>query len=314
VFSASSGGVLAWQSGEAGQRLQRLVWRDRGGEEQGTIGEPADFGDVRLSPRGDYAVATLYDERSGRQDLWVYELARGLGSRFTFDDAEDTAPAWSPEGDRIAFASNRTGVFDLYVKSVGGAGEETLLYSSGVEKNPVSWHPDGDVLVFDQRGEDTGWDIWTLDLSGDEPRAQPFLETPFLEYWGEFSPDGRWVLYGSNESGEFHVYIRPWPGPGRQWQVSTAPGSWPRWSRGGREVVYEGEDGTILAAPVEVHGESLVVGTPVELFKGPGPSDTTPFAVSSDGKRLLLHEPIEKPKAAPPLSVLVNWQAFLRDR
>jgi hypothetical protein len=313
VFSASPAGVLAWQSGEAGQRLQRLVWRDREGKEIGTAGEPADFGDVVLSPTGDYAVATLFDERSGRQDLWVYELARGLGSRFTFDDAEDTVPVWSPHGDRIAFASNRAGEFDLYVKDVGGASEETLLYASDAEKNPMGWHPDGDVLMFAQRGEETGWDLWTLDLAG-EPKAQPFLQTPFLEYGGAFSPDGRWVLYGSNESGEFQVYVRPWPGPGRQWQVSSAAAAWPRWSRGGREIVYEAMDGTVLSAPVEVRGGSLVVGSPVELFKGPGPSEWFRFDLSSDGQRVLLYEPVEKPKAAPPLSILVNWRAALERR
>jgi Tol biopolymer transport system component len=258
-------------------------------------------------------VATVYDPRSGRQDLWVYEMARGLGTRFTFDDSEDTGGLWSPDGETLAFASNRNGRFAIYRKAVAGTSEEELVFEQERDTFPTSWHPEAPVLALSQRGEESGFDITLLPLT-DGGEAQPFLMTSFNEYGAVFSPDGRWIAYGSNESGDFHVYVQPYPGPGRKWQVSTEPGAWPLWSPGGREILYQGVDGTVLSTPIEVQGENLVVGATQPLFRTAPLSDDYRFAVSADAERFLVFEPAERAEGAsepPPLSVMVNWPATL---
>jgi hypothetical protein len=313
VFSVSPAGVLAWQARGGGEVARRLVWRDRQGEELGTVGEPARIAGISLSPKGDQAVATVFDPRSGRRDLWLYEMVRGLGSRFTFDAADDTGGVWSPDGESLVFSSFRDGVFDLYHKSLDGSTEEELLYSNELNKHADGWHPDGQTLAFRQRSEKGDFDILLLPLSGD-PAPRPFVQTPFFEYGAVFSPDGRWVAYHSNESGAVHVYVQPFPGPGRKWQVSTVPGLWPRWRRDGREILYQATDGAVMAAPIETRGETLVVGAEVELFKSPGAPSLRRFDLSPDGQRLLLIEPEEREDMTSPISVLVNWPAVLAER
>jgi Tol biopolymer transport system component len=289
------------------------VWRDREGNELGELGDPADYLDVQLSPDGEHAVVAIPDTRLGTQDLWIYEIKRGLRSRFTFDDGEDSSPTWSPKADRIAFSSNRRGQSDLYLKVLGGATEEELLLESDDEVYPGEWHPDGSVLSTWRRSQDTSWDIWMLEVDG-ERQARPFLQTPFVEGGASFSPDGRWVAYFSNESGRFEVYVRPFPGPGRQWQVSTEGGAWPHWTRGGREIVYQGAEGELTAVPVEVRGDTLVVGAVEPLFKIRPAGPEVHFDVTADGQRFLVREPVAEQVTAPPLSVLVNWPAALERR
>jgi Tol biopolymer transport system component len=313
VFSVSPSGVMAWQEGGGPGVGEKLVWRDRKGAELGVLGDPAPYFDVRLSPDGEHAVVTIPDTRLGTADLWVYEIARGLRSRFTFDDGEDSSPAWSPEGDQIAFSSNRRGQYDLYLKALGGATEEELLYESDAEVYPAEWHPNGSVLSIWKRSQGTGWDIWMLPLDGErEPR--PFLETPFVEGGARFSPDGRWVAYYSNESGTYEVYVRPFPGPGRQWQISAGGGAWPHWTRGGREIVYQGEDGDMMAAPVEVRGDTLLVGAVEPMFATRPPGPEVHFDATADGERFLVRELVSEQAAPQPLSVLVNWPATLDRR
>jgi hypothetical protein len=178
---------------------------------------------------------------------------------------------------------------------------------------PAEWHPDGSVLSIWKRTQDTSWDIWMLPLDG-EGQPRPFLETPFVEGGARFSPDGRWVAYFSNESGDFEVYVRPYPGPGRQWQVSPGGGAWPHWTRDGREIVYQGSDGELTAAPVEVRGETLIVGEVEPLFRIRPHSPDIHFDATADGQRFLVREPLTEQPAPRPLSVLVNWPATLDRR
>jgi Tol biopolymer transport system component len=313
VFSVSPGGVMAWQEGGGPGAGEKLVWRDREGAELETLGDPAPYLGVRLSPDGEHAIVSIADTQLGTTDLWVYDVKRGLRSRFTFDDAEDDSPAWSPDGDRVAFASNRRGQFDVYVKSLGGPGEEELLYESEEEAYPSEWHPDGSVLALWVRSRETSWDIWVLPLDG-ERTPGPFLETPFIEGGAAFSPDGRWLAYFSDESGRFEVYVRPFRGPGRQWQVSSEGGAWPHWTRGGREIVYHGLDGRVVAAPVEVRGDSLIIGAVEALFETRPAGPEVLFDVTTDGRRFLNRELVAEQTDPRPLSVLVSWPAALERR
>ena len=223
-FSASHNGVLAFRSGEAGGG--RLVWVDRKGEKAEAVGDPADIGDFDLSPDGRWLALTMAQGSSAADDIWVRDLVRGVTSRFTFNDDGDRSPVWSPQGDRIAYGTQKDGEWDLAVKAVGGTGEAEMLLEAEGRQQPSSWSPDGRHLLYYNVDPETSWDIYVLDLEG-EPNPRPFVRGPFIEIRARFSPDGRWVAYQSNESGHSEIYVQAFPGPGGKWQISTAGGSEP---------------------------------------------------------------------------------------
>ncbi len=190
---------------------------------------------------------------------------RNLRTRFTFDPADELSLAWSPDRSRVVFNSKRKGHFDLYVKAASGAGTETLLYEDGRDKFPISWAPDGQHLLYVSSGGPTTNDLFVLPLSGDR-KPTPFANTQFSEAPGEFSPDGRWIAYTSNESGQNEVYVAPFVGQGGKWQISTVGGSSARWTRNGSEIVYLSPDETMMAADVNGKGTGFQVGAVRPLF------------------------------------------------
>ena len=264
AFSVSQTGALAYASGE-GSSSSALVWFDAASRRLGTAGQPGSYADLRLSPDGKRAAVTLPDAARGTRDVWLFDTTRDLLTRFTFDPAEDTNPVWSPDGQRIVFASNRSGNMDLYEKEADGAGTETVLLSDKETKAPLSWSSDGRFLLYAVNAANQ-FDLWVLPLTGDR-KPFPFVNTPFAEVPGEFSPDGRWVAYTSNESGRPEVYVAAFPGPGGKWQVSTGGGTAPSWRRDGREIFYSGSAGRMMAAPVTVEGPRFDVGAARPLFE-----------------------------------------------
>ncbi len=307
VFSTSQNGTLVYQTASepAGSKL---VWLDRDGKPLGTLGEPADFVEVALSPDGKRAVATLRDPATGNRDLWVYDVARNLGTRFTFGPLNENSPAWSPDGQWIAYASSRKGREDIYRKAVAGSSEEELLLESKTDKEPVVWSPDGRFLVYSEVGKDTKVDILFLPMDGDrKPRV--FLRTPFSEYPAAFSPNGRWLVYGSDESGKFQLYVTSFPTPGRKWQVSREEGAYAYWSQDGKEVIYHAFSGQIWAVEVAERADSLDIGSPKPLFKlavAPKASGAEIYP-TSDHKRFLVLD--HGQKASALLNLIVNWTA-----
>ena len=171
AFSASQTGILAYQTAR-GEMLSRLQWSTRDGKPDGTLGEPADFGQALLSPDGKQAAVTIRDQATGTHDIWIFELARGVRTRFTFDPGEDDAPLWSPDGSALIFASNRKGHYDLYRKALDGSSEEEALYTSDADKFPVSWAAGGRVLMFEETGQDAG------PRSGRSPWTAPESRNP----------------------------------------------------------------------------------------------------------------------------------------
>ncbi len=307
IFSASQNGILVYQtsSGPAGSKL---AWLDRDGKPQGTLGDPADFVEAALSPDGTRAVATVRDPATGNRDLWVYEVSRNLGTRFTFDPANENSPAWSPDGQWIAYASTRKGREDIYRKAVAGSSEEELLLESKTDKEPVVWSPDGRFLAYIETNKDTKGDILLLPMDG-ERKPQVFLRTPFFEYPAAFSPDGRWLVYGSDESGKFHLYVTSFPTPGRKWQVSREEGAYAYWSKDGKEIIYHGFSGQIWAVDVAEHADSLDIGAPKPLFKisvAPKGNGAEIYP-TSDHRRFLALDHGQKTSAL--LNLVVNWTA-----
>ncbi len=247
-FAFSREGTLVYQRGESlGTPIQ---WMDREGKLQPLRAAPGVYNRVRFSPDGQRLALDITAERN--RDVGVYEWARDNLVRLTFDPSQDQSPVWTPDGQRIAFFSARAdrATQGLYWQRVDGTGEAERLTEGKNLQVEASWHPTGKFLAFQEHNPQTkSLDILILPLEGDEAsgwkpgKPTVFLNGPFSEVWAEFSPDGRFLAYSANESGRFEVYVRPFPGPGGKWQVSTTGGRWTTWSRSRRELFYRGEGG-----------------------------------------------------------------------
>jgi len=240
-------------------------------------------------------------------------VARRLRTRFTFDPAPETDAVWSPDGRTIVFNSSRKGHFDLYRKPANGLGAEQLLYADNLEKYPLGFSPDGRFLLYCTYGNPkTGNDLWILPGPLNAPGTAspyPFLRTPFNEFQGQFSPDGHWIAYQSDESGRPEIYAAPFPGPGGKRQLSTAGGQMPRWRADGKEVFYIAPDQRLMAAQVTIKGGEFETGEVHALF-GPLMGNGYQYDVSADGQRILAITP--RQTASAPLTIVQNWPAGLK--
>lgn len=308
-FAASENGTMVYQSGApVGQTLS---WLDRTGKRVGTVGEPGEFLRTFLSPDGKHATASVFDRDARRYDLWVYDLTRNRRNRFTFDPGNAYEGVWSHDGGQIIFSSARKGHFDLYRKLASGTGAEELLDADGLDKSPTSWSPDGKFVMYYATGDPkTAYDIWVLPLEGDR-KAFPFLRTESNELFGQFSPDGKWVAYTSDESGHREIYVTPFPGAGGKRQVSVAGGQASHWRADGKELYYIAPDNRLMAAEVSMKGAEVEVGAVRPLF-GPMPTGLGyQHDVSPDGQRFLVVTPNEQ-GAPEPLTLVQNWTAALK--
>ena len=310
VFTASRSGVIAYQATVATGESQ-LIWFDRAGKQIGVLGERAPFGtEVTLSPDGSRAAVVVLQAGSNF-DVWLFDVMRGLRTKFTFEQAVEHNPVWAPDGGHIAFASNRKGVYDLYEKAADLSGNEEVLLADSSNKYPETFSPDGRFLVywnFTPASATSTNDLWVLPLAGDH-KPYPLTETPFTEYRAQFSPDGHWIAYASNESGRFEVYAVPFPGPGGKRQVSTAGGSDPRWRGDGRELFYVTDTNTLVSASVKTTADRLDVGEVRPLFDVKPPAGRAFFDVTRDGQRFLVNTSGEAP--VMPLAIVVNWPALV---
>jgi eukaryotic-like serine/threonine-protein kinase len=306
-FSVSPAGLVAYRAGRVTNRRQ-LTWFDRAGKAAGTLGGLDENGLIgpEVSPDGRRAAVTRTVD--GNMDIWLLDGART--TRFTFDESVDMWPVWSPDGSRIMFSSARKGVNDLYQKPSNGAGSEELLLESPQQKISNDWSPDGRFILYFVPDPQTSFDLWARPV---EEKRKPFvfLNTKFSERKGRFSPDGRWVAYQSNQSGREEVYIRPFPEPGGQWQVSTEGGIWPRWRRDGKELYYIAPDARLTAVPITSKGGTLEPGTPIPLFQtrivgaGTDPGLQAEYDVAPDG-RFLINTALAD--AASPITLIQNWK------
>lgn len=303
VFSVSENGVLAYETG-VGFAYRILEWVDRSGKQIGTLGDPAPYYGLGISPDEKRASVLVSDGK--QRNIWLYDLGRGLRTRFTFDTSDNFSAIWSPDGTKLVFNSRRKGPLDLYQKTSSGAGNDELLFEDTSDKYPTSWSPDGRFILYTRVvGNITS--LWVLPLSGD-PKPFPFLETQFNEPDGQFSPDGKWVAYSSNESGKYEVYVAPFPGAGGKWQISTAGGEWPLWRSDGKEIFYRA-DNKLTAATVNGKGANFEIGLVKPVFEAAlGLID---YDVSKDGQRFLIIGAPEQ-TASTPITVVVNWTADLK--
>lgn len=233
------------------------------------------------------------------------DLVRHSTSRFTFEPADDFGPVWSPDDRQIAFQSDRSGVHQLYLKNADGTGGDQLLLNSNIFDIAEDWSSDGRFILFSRLDPIKRFDLWILPLFGDRT---PFLfvTTPFGECCGQFSPDGRWIAYSSNESGRGQIYIRPFPGPGQAMQISIDGGSAPRWRRDGKELFYVAPDGKLMAVKVQA-STSLDASVPAALFDAEmAEAPDAQYAVNTDGQRFLVVKNLEGKKPGS-ITIVLNW-------
>ena len=304
AFSASPNGVLVYQQG--GRAIRRLVWFDRSGKELGLLTEPGEYVQhPHISRDGRRVAMTRMDPQSRSADIWIFDVARGVGSRLTFDPSIEEHPVWSPDGSSIIFGSNRDGVGDVYRKNLAAGGVDELLWKSEYWKRPQDWSWDGGFVLCEVQSPRTRVDIWLLPLTGDK-KPVPLVATPFSEGEARFSPDGKWFVYVSNESGRDEIYVQPLPPTGAKWQVSNSGGDAPRWSGDGKEIYYCAPDYTRKTVAVRT-APAFEAGIPEDLFRTPNSwaSDASP-----DGRRFLINLAVAETPPSPA-TVVLHWDAEL---
>lgn len=310
IFSISMNGVLCYQTGN--REISQLTWFDRSGKQLGQTGPPGLFNEPTLSPNGQ-RVALNSDTRE-LGDIWILELARGTFTRFTFDPNTDRRPVWSPDGTRVVFSSNRSGVDNLYQRLATGAGGDELLLSSDHTMIADDWSKDGRFLLYEQHRAGTNRDLWILPMTGDR-KPFLFLQTEFDETHAQFSPDSRWIAYVSNESGRPEVYVQSFPASGGKWQVSVDGGDQPQWRPDAKEIFYMRPDRKLMAVSVTA-GDSFQQGAPAALFQTRVETSNSTgarnnYLVTADGQRFLVNN-IILDSGSQPINVVINWTAQLK--
>ena len=306
VFAVSGNGLLLAQTG-AGVALSQPLWFDRKGSEGEAVGKPDVYGNVFLAPNEKSVAVDKTDMASLNTDVWTYELQRASAKRLTFDPGFDVVPMFSPDVSRLVFSSNRGESVDLYIKNSDGAQEEKVIVHNEFNKIPNDWFRNGEYILYTR-----GADLWFLALP--ELKSSLFLKAVSIVRNGQFSPDGKWVAYASNETGKWEIYVTSFPDAHGKWQVSTGGGEQPRWRGDGKELFYISSDSRIMAVPVTT-GANFDAGPPVPLFQATprqpvSTNDQFVYDVRRDGQRFLILTQL-KQADSEPMSIILNWPAKL---
>ena len=305
-FSVSENGLLVFDPSSDRQR-NALIWVDREGKKLSSLDELTNCGIAVLSADDQRLAVARRDMQTGNSDLWTSDASgKGL-TRFTFDPGNDDFPVWSPDGQRIFWTSNKTGTYQLYQKAANGSGDESVALSSDLFKFPTDWSRDGRYVIYRVVNPKTKYDIWVLPIAAADQKPFPFLESEANEAAAVLSPDGQWMAYASDETGQYEVYVQSFPGHGSKRQVSTSGGIGPKWA--GNELFYQALDGKLMGTTVKF-GPSLEVGTPTPHFefRAGGNLIAPYFCVTKDAHKFLLSTIVETEEKSP-LTVLTNWSA-----
>jgi Tol biopolymer transport system component len=312
AFAIAQNGTLIYNT-DVGAAQSVLTWMDRSGKELSHIGDPAIMDNPTLSPDGSRVALDISDLKANNVDIWIESITGAGNSRFTFDPSEEVVAVWSRDGSMLAYRLGAASGASLYLKSATGLERErkrfTIPPSSMDDLFPNSWSLD-DQQILCTRQTASGDHLELLSVAGGEPTR--FLSSKGSETNGQISPDGKWVAYASDESGNWEIYVTSFPSAAGKWQVSRGGGTEPRWRGDGKEIFYIAPSGTLMAVPV--NGETtFATGTPAPLFQihGRAPissTDVFTYDVAKDGKRFLVNRYV-KPEHVPPLTILLNTPA-----
>ena len=301
-FAVSASGTLVYLPGQSAGSGALIHWMDQKGKTTPLRATLVNWSNLLFAPDGRRLAMQIAGP--GPSDIWVYEWARDTLTRLTFDPAFDSKPVWTPDGRRIGFASARAdkSTLNLYWQRADGTGDAQRLTESNNQQRPASWHPSGKFLAFEEPNPATSWDLMILPMEGDEVsgwkpgKPSVFVNTPSAEREPMFSPDGQWLAYHSNESGRNEVYVRPFPGPGGKWQISTGGGSYPTWSRTKRELFYS-LNGQIMVASFGAEGDTFRAEKPQRWSDGRylERAGNRGFDLHPDGERLAVALPVQTP-------------------
>jgi eukaryotic-like serine/threonine-protein kinase len=310
AFSASENGTVVYNT-SAGATTSVLAWFDRDGKELSRVGDAGVLANPSLSPDDQLVAVDRTDTKARNVDVWIHDVKRGTADRFTFDPAEEVTPAWSRDGRWIAYRSV-AGRVSVNVKKVQGTEPEKTVYAPEQflgrrEHIPNSWSADDAQILCTMQLDNGRMALALVALSGGP--SKPFLNGDASFTNGMISPDGKWVAYASNESGDWEIYVTTFPGAKGKWQVSQGGGTEPRWRRDGKELFYIGPHGELTAVEVSA-GETFSCGAPVKLFLFHGrakisSTDLFTYDVTKDGKRFIVNRYV-KPEHVAPLTVVLN--------
>ena len=307
AFAASGDVVLAQEAGEVS--LSRLVWYNRNGKDISGSAPTDTYSNIAISPDEKYIATDKTDTINENTDVFIYDPARASFRRLTFDPGIDAVPVWSPDRSQIAFTSSRGRNFGIYLKPADGSQpERQLVLTSGVDALPADWSRDGNNLLYLVPP-----DLWVYSFIEGKPHA--FLKATASLKTAQFSPDGKWVAYSSNESGRWEVYVTSFPDARGKWQISTDGGEQPRWRGDGKEIYFLSSDMKLMAVSVDTRNE-FESGTPATLFQtNPreqvATTEQVVYDVNRDGQRFLVNTKYDN-GSPHPMSVILNWKTEMK--
>jgi eukaryotic-like serine/threonine-protein kinase len=306
VFTVVGKTLIAQTSAGKGASKSQLIWFDRHGKQVGTVGPPELIANPKLSPDGKRVAVDQTDTDGRHVNIWIHELTSDAAARIGFGPWLEQVTVWSPDGKQVIYTANEKLFFSLYVKNADGSGSAQNIMDFGTpQQGPWDWSRDGKYVLARKDRE-----LWYMTLP--DRQTRPLLQSPWLIRNAQFSPDGKFVAYGSSETGNWEVYVSPFPGFGSKWQVSRGGGEEPRWKRDGKELYYLAPDGRLMAVEVKT-GAAFEAGFPSGLFvthtRQPiSAMDFFSYDVTPDGQKFLVNTKVDTSNATP-LSVILNWSS-----
>jgi dipeptidyl aminopeptidase/acylaminoacyl peptidase len=306
VFTVVGKTLVAQTSAGKGASKSQLIWFDRHGKQVDTVGPPELVANPKLSPDGRRVAVDQTDTDGRHVNIWIHELTSDAAARIGFGPWLEQVTVWSPDGKQVIYTANEKLFFSLYMKNADGSGSAQNIMDFGTpQQGPWDWSRDGKYVLARKDRE-----LWYMTMP--DRQTHPLVQSQWLIRNAQFSPDGKFVAYASSETGNWEVYVSPFPGFASKWQVSRGGGEEPRWRRDGKELYYLAPDGRLMAAEVK-SGAGFEAGFPSGLFvthtRQPiSAMDFFSYDVTSDGQKFLVNTKVDTSNSAP-LSVILNWSS-----